>query len=274
MKVVTDDVRPSAGPEVYDDSIEIEGTVLAGSCLVVHGNLTVQGSVEDAVIEVDGNVSISGGFLGRGAGSITCGGNFSARFVQGQRVEARGRVEVSDAIISGAIFASGDVRTGKNEGSIVGGRIHARGDVEAAILGSPRPVTTRIEVGVDPVLALRIDQLERQAMELTRKRIGFLKDVAAIQGGSGDAGRAESALDMKAAADAMQADIVAAGEEIIETRRHTTLNTEAAVKVGKISYPPLEVSVCFSKLLNDRQTGPVVFRLLEDRIILDTWNME
>ena len=274
MKVVTEDIRSSSARENYSESVEIEGTVRKGVCLTVRGDLSVLGDVEDAIIEVEGDVRIAGGFLGTGAGRVTCGGNFAAGFVQGQRIEAKGNVEVAKAIISGTVFASGDVRMGKDEGAIVGGRIHAGGSVEAAVLGSRRPVQTRIEVGVDPGLALRIEELEREAMELTRKRIGFLKDMTAIEGSSAREGAAESVLDIRAVADAMQADIVAAGEEIIEVRRHILPNSLAVVKAGKVSYAPLEISICFSKLMHDKDTGPVVFRLLEDRIILDNWNIE
>jgi uncharacterized protein (DUF342 family) len=274
MKVVTEDIRRSSGFEVYHDSVDIDGTVRTGARLRVYGNLTVRGDVEDAVVEAGGDVRIAGGFLGMGAGSITCGGSLSAAFVQGQRIEAKGDVEIVRAIISATVFATGDVRTGREGGVIVGGRIHAGGCVESAVLGSKRPVQTRIEVGVDPVLALRIEKLEGEAMELTRKRIGFLKDMAAVATGSAVDCRRESALDMKTAADAMQADIVAAGEEIIEARKHTAINDRAVVKATKACFPPLELSICFSKLAYDKETGPVVFRLLDESIILDTWNME
>jgi len=204
---------------------------------------------------------------------VTCGGNFSAAFVQGQRIEVKGNVEVAKALISSTVFACGKVRTGTADGAIVGGSIHARGGVEVGVLGSPRSVQTRVEVGVDPVLALRMEELEREAMELTRKKIGFLKDMGAIKSGSGSNANAESTIDMKAAVDAMQADIIAAGEEIIEIRKRATFNNQAVVRVEKASFPPLEISICFSRLIHDTETGPVVFRLLEDRIVLDTWNL-
>jgi uncharacterized protein (DUF342 family) len=274
MKVVTEDIRRSSGPEVYAENVKIDGTVRTGARLRVYGDLTVRGNVEDAQIEVDGRVRIYGGFLGSGAGNIVCGGNFSATFVQGQRIEAGGDVAVEKAIVSGMVFARGDVVTAKDEGALVGGRIHAGGSVEAAILGSQRPVQTRIEVGVDPVLSLRLDALEREAMELTRKRIDLLKDAGAVSNRSASQTSGESVLDMKAAADAMQVGIVAAGEEIIELRKHTILNNNATVRASKTCYPPLEISICFSKVIHDTVTGPVVFRLLEDRIVLDTWNLE
>jgi hypothetical protein len=274
MRVLTEDVRRSSDCTVYYESVEIDGTVRSGARLAVHGDLTVHGDVEDAIVEAKGNVRIAGGFLGTGAGTVASGGNFSARFVQCQRIEAKGNVEVVKAIISGKVFASGCVRTGKQDGAIIGGEIHAGGSVEAAVLGSKRPVQTKIEVGVDPVLALRIEDLEGEAMELTRKRIGFLKDMAVIEATSCDGGTTDSVLDFRTVADAMQADILAAVEDIVEIRKQLVLDTRAFVRAGKASYPPLEISICFSKLIHDSETGPVVFRRLEDRIILDRWNMD
>jgi uncharacterized protein (DUF342 family) len=274
MKVVTEDIRRSADLEVYDESVKIEGTVRAGARLKVHGDLTVYGSVEDALIEVDGRVRIRGGFLGCGSGRVSCARDFSATFVQGQRIEAGGDVEVAKAIISGTVFARGDLVGGKEEGAVVGGEIHTGGSVEVAVLGSRRPVQTRIEVGVDPVLALRIEELEREAMELTRKRIGFLKNMASVSGQSDHDTGEELVEDMKAAADAVQADIIAAGEEIMELRKNTALDKQATVRAGGACYPPLEISICFSKLMHEAETGPVIFRLLEDRIVMDTWMLE
>jgi len=274
MKVVTEDILRSSRPGTFEDSVSIEGNVRSGAHIRVHGDLNVRGDVKDALIEVDGDVRITGGFLGRGTGRVTCGGDFSACFVQSQRVEARGHVTVDKALISCEVFSSGNVNVGNENGVIVGGSIHALGNVQAAVLGGKRPVQTRIEVGVDPILALRVEELEREAMELTRKRIGFLKDAAIIAERPGDGDDGECALDMKTAADAIMADIVAAGEEILEVRKRTALDRQAFVKVGRNSYPPLEVSICFSRLVNERETGPVVFRLLEDRIVLDTWNLE
>lgn len=274
MKVVTEDIRRSTEVDLYEESVEIEGSVHTGANLKVRGDLTILGDVEDARIEADGRVKIGGGFLGTGRGRVLSGGNFSAAFVQGQRIEAGGDVEITKTLLSATVFARGNLRTGKDEGAIVGGAIHTGGWVETSVLGSRRPVQTRIEAGVDPVLALRIEEMEREAMELTRKRIGFLKDAAAIAKRPASDGVGESALDMKAAADAMQADIVAAGEEIIRLRRDTSIDHEATVTVARMCYPPVEISICFSKLLHEAKTGPVVFRLFEDRIVLDNWTLE
>jgi uncharacterized protein (DUF342 family) len=273
MKAVTDDIRRSSVLETYEDDLKVEGTVRSGARLCVVGDLTVRGDIEDAHVEAGGSVVIKGGFIGTGRGKVACGGTFSAAFVQGQRVEAAGDVEIGNAVVSGTIFSRGDVRMGsEGEGAIVGGAVHALGNVEASVLGSRRPVQTRIEVGVDPMLALRIDALEREAMELTKRKIGFLKDMATMANRPGSGADEGPVLDMKTAVDAIEAHIVAAGEEIIEARRTTSLNKRAVVSVSVASYPPLEISICFSRLLSDSTTGPVVFKLVEDRVVCGKWD--
>jgi hypothetical protein len=274
MRIVRGDVCRSPDPLICEEDVEVMGAVKSGASLRVSGNITVYGNVEDASIEADGSVRVEGGFLGTGGGQVLCGGGFRARFVQAQRVVAGENVEIESAIVSSAVFASGDVRVVGPQGSIVGGEIHAFGTVQAAILGSQRPVTTRIEVGVDPLMTLRIEELEREAMDLTKKRIGFLKDAATLSKVKASEKGTDVMVDMQAAAEAIQGDIIAAGEEIIELRKRARLNEAATVVATGATYPPLEVSICFSRLTNDNVTGPLVFRILDDRIILDTWSLE
>lgn len=273
--VIAEDVGRSGSTIQYDDSLEVFGSIRSGARIGVDGDLTVHGNVEDAAVEASGDVIIEGGFLGAGAGVIRCEGSLRARFVQGQRIEARGSVHIDSAVVSSTVFSSSDVVVAGDEGRIIGGTVYAYGKVGAAVFGSTRPVTTRIEVGVDPVMALEIERLERDAMDLTRKRIGFLKDLASVstrQGSAQPGGR--SALDMQAAADAIQGDLVAVGEEILKLRTSTAVNSDASVVVRNASYPPLEISICFSRLMNEGATGPLAFRLYDGRIILDTWNLE
>jgi uncharacterized protein (DUF342 family) len=273
IKVLTEDIGPAPNIMTFEESVEVFGTMRSGARIHVDGNVTVYGSVEDATIDASGSVTIDGGFLGTGAGLIRCDGGFNARFVQGQRIEAKGDVGIESALLSSTVFSSSNVRVGQGQGKIIGGDVHAYGNVEAAVMGSQRPVTTRVEVGVNPVMTLRIERLEREAMGLTRKRIGFLKDLATASTRTEPTSQADSLVDMQAAADAIYGDLIAVSEEIINLRQRTRLNPDAAVVVQEASYPPLEISICFSRIMNEAVTGPVVFRLMEDRIIFDTWTL-
>jgi uncharacterized protein (DUF342 family) len=274
VKLITEDIRRSATPMRYEDNVEVMGTVLAGAKVEVTGDIAIHGNVEDAEIEAQGDVLIDGGFLGAGKGSITCSGSFNAGFVQRQRVVARGDVRVKRAIVSSMIFSSGGVLVGDSDGAIVGGEIHAYRNVEAGLLGSRRPVTTRIEAGVDPIVALAIESLESEVMQLTKRRMGFLKDLFSLSRNGGREGATDETADLRAAADAIHADIIAAGERIMALRKDARLNPDATVSARRVSYPPLEVSICFVKILNEAATDGVTFRFFDDRIILDTWGLD
>ncbi len=274
IRVVTEDITRSRVPIRYDGNVEVIGTIRSGANLEIAGDLEVFGSVEDATIKAEGNVFIEGGFLGTGTGCITCGGDFEARFVQSQSVRAVGSVRISKSLVSSYTLSSGEVTVGdRNSGSIIGGQVNAYGKVEAAIVGSPRPVMTRIDVGLDPVVSEKIAELESEAMDLTKKRIGFIKDLGSVLDADAVGGKAEAAIDLKAAADAIQADLTLVGIKIMELRKGAGTNPDGTVNVWQESYPPVEISICSSKVLNDRWTGPVIFRLFENRIILDTWSM-
>lgn len=272
IELITDDIRPARSIIKYDGNVEIVGTVKSGARIEVDGDIGIFGNVEDAEITATGNVMIDGGFLGSGGGRIACRGSFKSRFVQGQRIEAGGDVRIAKGLISSTVFTSGRLLVGRS-GGIVGGEVHAYRGVEAGSYGSPRPVTTILEVGIDPAVSMRIEELENEAMDLASKRIRYIKDLTFVASRD-DAKSAGIRKDLTAASSAVQAELVSLGEEIMKLRGSSELAQNATVVARERTYPPLDVSICFSKIVSESQTGPVVFRLLEERIVLDTWNLE
>ncbi len=268
MGLITEDIRRTPVPLTYDGNIEVLGSVRSGAALEVAGDVTIYGNVEDATIEAKGDVIIDGGFLGGGNGRIICDGSLKCRFIQKERVIAKGNVVVERSILSGMIFSSGDVLV---KGSIVGGEIHALGRVDAVTVGSKRPVMTRIETGVDPVIALRIEELEHEAMELTRRRLDLLKNLKSLSTGSPDSHRLERVKDLEAAANAIHGDVITIGEQIIKLREHATLNYDGKVIIRETCHPPVEISICFAQIVNEVETGGVEFSLRGEEIVRRPW---
>lgn len=264
MGLITEDIRRTPIPLKYDGNIEVLGTVRSGARLEVAGDVTIYGNVEDAVIEANGDVVIDGGFLGAGNGKIVCEGCLKCRFIQNQRVIAKGNVSVERSIVSGMIFSSGEVVV---KGSIVGGEVHAFGKVEAEVVGSKRPVMTRLETGVDPVIALKVEELEHQAMELTKKRLNLLKNLKSLSRGSSQSNQVERATDLEAAANAIHGDIIAIGERIIRLREHAKLNYDAMVIIKGNCYPPVEISICFAQITQEIESKGVEFELSGEKIV-------
>ncbi len=273
IRLITEDLRPTRKTVEYQGNVEVVGTIKSGAKIAIEGDLAVYGNVEDAEVYVSGDTFIDGGFLGTGAGRIACGGNFEARFVQSQTVEARGDITVENGLMACNVYSGGRVFVKASDGKIVGGVVRAYRSVESPLIGSPRPVMTRIDVGVDPVLMLKVDELERRAMELTKKRIGFLKDLVFVSKTTEIDEAEEMRKDLDAACVALQAELMTVGEEIISLRKNAHLDKSATVTARRVCYPPLEISICFTTIVSEAKTGPVVFRLFEDRIVLDTWSL-
>jgi len=271
IELITDDIRATGSTIKYSGNIEVVGSIRAGAKLEVEGDIGIFGNVEDADIIAHGNVMIDGGFLGTGGGRIACLGSFEARFVQGQRVEAGGDVRIARSLISSTVYTSGRVLIGKS-GALVGGDVHAYRGVDAGVLGSPRPVTTVIEVGIDPAVRMRIEELEKEAMDLAAKRISYIKDLTFLAG-QDKKSLPETREDLAAASDAVQAEMASLGEEIMRLRGSSELAPDATVVARERSYPPIDMTICFARIVNETETGPVTFRLMEDRIVLDTWNL-
>lgn len=272
MQTIDGDLRRTPEPLSFDESLRVNGDIKSGAVVLVQGSLWVSGCLEDCQADATGNVTVRGGFSGAGGGKVTCGGDFRAGFVQSQRVEARGDIVVDTAALGATLFASGRVRVGNRDGRIVGGQTQAYLSVETGSLGCRRPVTTRVQVGIDPIVNLSVDALERRALELARRRIGFLKDCTYLARKPGEA-QQTACVDLRAAAEAVQADIIEVGEEIIDLRRNARMKAEATVVVHQRCLPPVEISVCSARVFNETETGPVVFRLLDDRIVLDHWTL-
>jgi len=271
--VIPENIRRTSVPVVLDANTEVMGTVLSGARVHVAGDLRISGNVQDAEIDARGNVAIDGGFLGTGAGRVACGGTFKARFAQNQRIEAGGDVTVERSLISSVVLTSGSVVMGNEEGTIVGGEIQAYGRVEARVIGSPRRVTTRIEVGTDPLVRLAVDRMEKRAMELTARRMSLMKRIAFISKYAASS-QSDELADLNAASVAIQAELAKIGDEIVRQRTSLRMRPDAVVIAHEVVHPPVDIAICSSQIVSDTAIGRVVFRLFEDRVVLDTWTLK
>jgi hypothetical protein len=68
--------------------------------------------------------------------------------------------------------------------------------------------------------------------------------------------------------------VIAIGEQIMMLRKAARLNPDAEVFVREASYPPLEISICHTRIVNEARTDAVIFKFFDDRIVLDTWDLE
>jgi uncharacterized protein (DUF342 family) len=132
------------------------------------GNIEVDGTVEKAELDAEGDIIVHQGITGKSNGMVRAGRSIWARFIENAQVEAGNMVVVSDGIINSQVDAFKRIICQGKRAHIVGGRLRATEEINAKSLGSPTSGTETIcEVGFDPKSKTQMDALEVQkaAME-------------------------------------------------------------------------------------------------------------
>lgn len=169
------DVDTGTGNIDYEGSVCVLGNVKAGFVLKARGDIEVRGVVEGALIEATGNVTIARGMNGMGKGAIIAGGNVVAKFLENTTVNCDGYVH-SEAILHSKVSCKGDVEVTGKKGFITGGIVRSQGIVSARTIGSTMGVDTEIEVGMDPALTIKSNNLQ-QLLVQKRKRFEQVETV-------------------------------------------------------------------------------------------------
>lgn len=182
-----DEVGTASGNIEFDGSVVIKGEVGAGMTVKATGDIEIGGLAEMATLEAGGNIVIKGGAigaLGRKSGGehrIRCGGNFTAGFAQQASIEAGDSIFIDDMAMQCELIANNHIRVGsKRRGQILGGSAQATLSITAKILGSPNRVSTRLEIGVNPLMHKQLLSMakDRDAKETQLLEISKLLDFA------------------------------------------------------------------------------------------------
>jgi uncharacterized protein (DUF342 family) len=148
---VQGDVNLKTGNIIFLGTVIITGNVEDGFSVKAAGNIEVNGTVEKAELDAEGDIIVHQGITGKGAGMIRAGRSIWARFIENAVVEAGNMVVVSDGIINSHVDAFKRIICQGKRAHVVGGRLRASEEINAKILGSPTSGTETIcEVGFDP----------------------------------------------------------------------------------------------------------------------------
>lgn len=163
-----ENVNPSTGNIDFTGSVQINGDVQAGYRVKAGGNIIVNGAVEGAFLEADGDIIIARGMNGMNKGELRAGGNIVARFLENATAIATGYVH-AESIVHCQIQAGTEVTVDGRRGNIAGGRICATQSISTKVLGSEMGVSTIAEVGVDPTVKTRYAQVQQELMEVAKE---------------------------------------------------------------------------------------------------------
>lgn len=163
------DVDNSTGDIEYNGSVTIKGNVRTGFSVRAQGNVEIFGVVEGASIYADGNIILHRGIQGMGKGKLVCKGNLVSKFIESAEVHADGYIE-TDTILHSTVEAKGDIYVRGKNGNIIGGKVRSKCLIEATRIGSTMGTATEVEVGTDPAVANRVNELKVLISEKTEER--------------------------------------------------------------------------------------------------------
>ena len=145
-------------------SVLVNGNVLTNFSIKAQGHVEIRGVVEGACIEAGGDIIIARGMNGMGRGVLATKGNVVAKYLENATVNAKGYVS-TESILHSRVMAGTEINVTGRKGFITGGRVSAANVIRVKTLGSPMGADTIVEVGADPSVKLRIQELQKLVVE-------------------------------------------------------------------------------------------------------------
>jgi uncharacterized protein (DUF342 family) len=153
-------VTVATGNINFTGSVIIDGDVNEGMKVIASGDITVGGFVESATIEAGGDITISGGIIGRKhdteknkvtdvkmSVSINAKGSLYAKYCQYAEIVCSKDVRIENQLLHSLLDVQGSIKVGteaKSNGKLIGGYIKAGTFVTAGIIGAPAGSNTII----------------------------------------------------------------------------------------------------------------------------------
>lgn len=147
-------------------SLKVVKNICSEFRVVVNGDLEVGGNIEDATVEVGGNVVVRGGFFGSGKGIIVAGGDVTVKYAENQKIRAGGSVYVGGEVMNCDIYAGDMVVIQGKMGRIAGGNVAAKHSVRASKFGNEASVATHVHVAFDMKLMERMREVTKELERL------------------------------------------------------------------------------------------------------------
>ncbi|MGC8766593.1 MAG: FapA family protein [Brevinematia bacterium] len=175
------DVATETGDIDFVGNIIIRGSVRDTFKVKAGGNIDIWGTIEKAEVIADGDVIVRTGVQGKEQGKVIAGGNVFAKFIERANVIAGKDVIVSEYILHSNILSKSSVYCIGNKASIAGGSVMAMNEIYAKKLGAESWVDTLLEVGSDPELQKRYDELVKKKEEINYKISELKKELLTLQ---------------------------------------------------------------------------------------------
>jgi uncharacterized protein (DUF342 family) len=272
--VVAGDLDHTCGDIVTSLPVTIRGDVRSGFALRGGADVAVTGAIEDALVQVGGNLTVGGGIVA-GAQRVTVHGRLGARHIMGRAVRAESIALAGAAIDAGLVAATTLSCT-----ALIGGHAFAGREASCDQLGDESETTTRIDLGGHPFLAALADEARAEQASLCAAALHLHERARLVRhhlhqelthAGFEEAGAlAEELHDLErrheeAASAAARCARLIARHDLAVAEGETGL-ADARLVVRKRLHPGVTITFGNHRLEITEPAGPSVFRLIDGEV--------
>lgn len=163
---VKHNVDNSTGNIRFNGKVIVMGNVLTGFVIEAEGDVEVYGVVEGALIKSSGNIILHRGIQGMNKGELYCEGDLIAKFMENCKVEVKGNIQ-SDSIMHSQVICGRKLESNSRKGLLVGGTFKVGEEIKAKVIGSPMATITELEVGVNPDMRKKYEEIKTETKQIT-----------------------------------------------------------------------------------------------------------
>ncbi|HHU70980.1 MAG TPA: DUF342 domain-containing protein [Clostridiales bacterium] len=168
------DVGASTGDIDYNGNVIVKGNVITGFSVKAKGDIEVYGVVEGAYLEAGGQIILRRGMQGMNKGILKANSNIVSKFIENATVYAGGYVQ-TESVMHSNVSAKGDIVVGGRRGFVSGGKLVSRTMISVKTAGSDMGNTTHLEVGIDPVMADELKEIEKELTKLNEDKTKLIQ---------------------------------------------------------------------------------------------------
>jgi len=209
--VTVANVNYETGNIHFDGTVVVEGGIADGFIVEAEGSIQVGKGVGRAALKAGGNILLKTGITGNNEGTIDCGGDLYAKYIESSTVTCRGNILVEEAIMHSNVTAFKHCVLNGRRSEVIASTLIVGGSFWCKKLGNIYETATHVSVGVEPNLLLtyrttmKNTQTRQEEWDRTEQQLEQIERI--IQVGRGDEKAAAARAQLKATLDHLNYEI-------------------------------------------------------------------
>jgi uncharacterized protein (DUF342 family) len=250
-----ENVDMHTGNITYDGSVHVAGDVHSGMTVKATGDIEVGGTVENAILEAGGDVTVKGGVMGSDEdqdatgkkihATIKCGGSCTVKFAQNAHIFAGNGIFVNETSIQSKLTAAHQVIVGdkgSRKGDLIGGVARAAMLVKAHNIGSDEYPTTIVIAGNNKDLHERLRECNKKK-EIAHGKFADVLLLLNSAKKNPEKFTAEALAEAEAARVTLLAEIAEHTEDALQIKKEIDLAKESQVVASNKIFAGVEIRI-------------------------------